>query len=149
MELVGVLVGALIAIVGGVIFRALEADHVRKQWLNDQLRQAAEQYLADINRHLDISWHRMVGEIPDGSQVIRPVTSAINIDLARLQLVAPRNVFELARLLWTKVRAAFDAAQMAGNPFDQERWKKADSALAEAGDEAIRFTDVVRRSFGK
>src|SRR6266851_9219104 len=112
-----VAVGALSAIAGGVIFRVLEATNEQRHWFRDQMREAAERFLTDAQRHLDISWLKIIGELPDASQAIQQPTSALEMDISRLQLVAPRPVSDVALDVHKKLRLAFNAAQMASNPF--------------------------------
>jgi hypothetical protein len=113
------IVGALIAIGGGVAFRVLEASNQRQHWFRDQMREAAERFLTDAQKHLDITWLKIIGELPDGSEAIRPPTSALEMDISRLQLVAPRPVNDVAADIFKKLRVAFNAAQMASSPFDE------------------------------
>src|SRR6266851_3573753 len=113
-----VAVGALSAIAGGVIFRVLEATNEQRHWFRDQMREAAERFLTDAQRHLDIS---------------------------RLQLVAPRPVSDVALDVHKKLRLAFNAAQMASNPFEKERWEAANAAAESASKRMADFADLVQK----
>jgi len=141
---VAALVGALIAIVGGVIFRALEASQQRRHWFRDQLREAAERFLTDAQRFLDVVWEKMIGELPDGSVAIRRPSADLEMDVSRLQLVAPKVVSDMAVDVFKKLKAAFDAAQMAGSPLAEERWAKANTAADIATKQMTAFADLVR-----
>ncbi|SRR6266851_7044605 len=140
-----VAVGALSAIAGGVIFRVLEATNEQRHWFRDQMREAAERFLTDAQRHLDVSWLKIIGELPDASQAIRPPTSALEMDISRLQLVAPRPVSDMAADAFKELKAAFDAAQMASSPLEQERWAAANAAAETASKRLEDFADLVQK----
>jgi hypothetical protein len=139
------IVGALIAIGGGVAFRVLEASNQRQHWFRDQMREAAERFLTDAQKHLDITWLNIIGELPDGSEAIRPPTSALEMDISRLQLVAPRPVNDVAADVFKKLRVAFNAAQMASSPFDEPRWTAANEAAEGASKRMADFADLVQQ----
>jgi len=144
-NILAALVGALIAIVGGVIFRRVEASNERRHWFREQLRDAAERFLTDAQRFLDVVWEKMVGDLPDASVAIRRPSGDLEMDVSRLQLVAPKVVSDMAIDVFKKLKAAFDAAQMAAHPLEQEKWAKANDAAEAATNQMTAFADLVHR----
>jgi hypothetical protein len=144
-NLLAVVVGALIAIVGGIAYRMYEATQQRRHWFRDHLREAAEGFLTDAQRFLDVVWEKLVGDLPDASEAIRPSIAAIEVDLSRVRLVAPPAVAESAADALKKLRIAFDKAQHARHPLDIDRWNAASAAAKEASDSLTDFAARVRR----
>jgi hypothetical protein len=151
-SLVPVLVGALIAIAGGVIFRTLEASNQRRHWFRDQVRISAEQFLADAGEYLRISSARLAGSQPTPGSV-ESVETAIRIDMTRLQLVAPESVLVAAKDVTTGVEEALkaaksvDASWMRTTAMDEKASAQsvaARAALAQANLELARFVEVVK-----
>jgi hypothetical protein len=144
-NLLPVTIGGLLALAAGLVFRAAEARQQRRHWFRDQLREAAERFLTDAQRFLDVVWEKMIGELPDGSVAIRRPSGDLEMDVSRLQLVAPKIVSDMAVDVFKKLKAAFDAAQKAGSPFEQEDWAKANAAAETATKQMTAFADLVRR----
>lgn len=139
------LVGALIAIVGGIIFRRVEAAEVRRHWFRDQLRLAAEQFLGHAYQHLAISRDRLRGDIPDASEPSTRLFEALAIDIARLQLVAPQSVYQDADKVTAKLAEAVKAAQKVESAGDNDETKTALAASVEAFGEMRDFAEEVKR----
>jgi len=135
----------LIAIVGGVIFRRVEADQQRRHWFRDQLRLAAEQFLADAAKHLALSRDRMQGDIHDTSAAHKQLFGALAIDIARLQLVAEKPVFESADKVATKLVAALEAANNVTGAHDTEHLKAALEGSLDAFGDTREFAELVKR----
>jgi len=150
-----VLVGALIAIIGGVIVRRLEADQDRRHWVRDQLRMAAEQFLTDAAQHLKVSDVRMSRE--EGSATVAAMKArnerdeALALDMSRLQLVAPKSVCDKADEVMQKLGEAFIAALYAPDPVSEHtaeqeiKWGEAIAAYRAARAEIKDFAEVVKR----
>jgi hypothetical protein len=142
------MVGALIAIVGGVIFRRVEADHQRRHWFRDQLRLASEQFLSDASKYLGLVRDRLRGELmnADADRALKEPQDALAIDIARLQLVAEQSVFDAANDVANKLSAAFKAAKKVplGEVLGLEAADGFDASV-EAFGEMRRFAEVMKR----
>jgi hypothetical protein len=148
---VPVLVGALVAIAGGLIFRVLEARQQRDHWYRDQLSIAAAQFLADATQYLKVCTDRSVCDI--GAELIAALTAiegadlALNLDLSRLQLAAPTRIYVKADHVAERLRKTFSEANrieagkgMTSNP----QFMKAVEASAAARDEIDGFVQMVK-----
>lgn len=150
------LVGALIAIAGGVVFRMLEASHQRRQWLRDQLRSAAEQFVADAN-----AFHRAAVIWADSEEEVFARAwsgaderlDALRLDVARLRLVAPQLVSDGADLVMGCLDEFDDKVRRIrpGSPPSEDPDKRAaaEAAGRQARREIDRFVGVVRGALAK
>jgi len=107
---VAVLLGALLAIVGGLLFRSMEATHQQRAWFRDRLREAAEQFLAEAEEHLRTSGYVLGGNTPTSGHV-ENVEMRLAVDISRLRFVAPESVLKAANEVTTKVKAALKVAK--------------------------------------
>ena len=148
-SLVPVMAGALIAIVGGLIFRRVEADQQRRHWFRDQLRLASEQFLSDASKYLGVVRDRLRGELrdADADRALKEHADALAIDVARLQLVAEQSVFDEANKVADKLSAAFKAAKKVplGEVLGLEAAEAFDASV-EAFGEMRRFAEIVKRN---
>ncbi|HAC46829.1 MAG TPA: hypothetical protein DCF65_12300 [Chloroflexi bacterium] len=65
------------------------------------------------------------------------------LDISRLQLVAPKPVSEAAAGMFQRLKAAFDAAQMASSPSDGDQWDSAQAKADAASKSMTDFGDLV------
>lgn len=137
-------IGAGIAIIGGLIFRAVDSRQHRQQWVRDHLRDAAEQFLSDARSHLQVTVDLMVGDLPGDARAIVGPAIALAVDISRLQLVAPKPVFDEARAAQELLISANQAAHhITGDRFDETQGA-ALKAAHEAEARISRFADLVR-----
>jgi len=155
---VAVLLGALLAIVGGLLFRSMEATHQQRAWFRDRLREAAEQFLAEAEEHLRTSGYVLGGNTPTSGHV-ENVEMRLAVDISRLRFVAPESVLKAANEVTTKVKAALKVAKSGQKSWgptlegDEEKQKAAkmvaEAAINEANLELRRFVDLVKGELGK
>jgi hypothetical protein len=154
VDLIPVLVGALIAIAGGVIFRVVEARQQRHHWFRDQLRMGAEQFLAHATQFLRVTADRALSH--DIATFDAAMTAnmerdeALAIDISRLELIAPQTVCTTADGVMKKLNEAFSEANKirpeGRGPERQAQEDKAAAASRAAYAEIDSFVQVAKLS---
>ncbi len=110
-----VVLGALLAVAAGLLYRVIEARNQSRHWFRDQLRMAAEKFLGDAEAYLSTSVDWMAGSSPISGR-LQNLDMALAIDMSRLKFVASKSVLEAASDVSTRVKAAYQAVGKTPRP---------------------------------